>query len=70
LPPTADGMPPETTRTDPTSMRSGCCSLQALAPTRFADTAQALMALARRRVTVFWTMLRQREAFNPDRKTA
>ncbi len=31
---------------------------------------QALIALARRRVTVLWTTLCQREAFNPDRKTA
>lgn len=31
-------MPPEATRTAHTFMRSGCCSLQALAATRFADT--------------------------------
>ena len=31
---------------------------------------QALIALARRRVTVIWTMLRRREAFDPDRTAA
>ena len=31
---------------------------------------QALIALARRRVTVIWTMLQRREAFDPDRKAA
>ncbi|MFV1876185.1 IS110 family transposase [Nioella sp.] len=31
---------------------------------------QALIALARRRVTVIWTMLRRRETFDPDRKAA
>jgi len=31
---------------------------------------QALIALARRRVTVIWTMLQRREAFDPDRKVA
>ena len=31
---------------------------------------QALIALARRRVTVLWTMLQRREAFDPDRKAA
>lgn len=31
---------------------------------------QALIALARRRVTVLWTMLQRRETFNPDRKAA
>lgn len=31
---------------------------------------QALIALARRRVTVIWTMLRRREVFDPDRKAA
>lgn len=31
---------------------------------------QALIALARRRVTVIWTMLNRRETFDPDRKVA
>jgi transposase len=31
---------------------------------------QALIALARRRVTVIWTMLHRREAFDPNRKAA
>ena len=31
---------------------------------------QALIALARRRVTVIWTMLQRREAFDPDRRAA
>ena len=31
---------------------------------------QALIALARRRVTVIWTMLQRREAFDPDKKAA
>jgi transposase len=31
---------------------------------------QALIALARRRVTVLWTMLQHRETFDPDRKAA
>ena len=31
---------------------------------------QALIALARRRVTVLWTMLQRRETFDPDRKAA
>ena len=31
---------------------------------------QAIIALARRRVTVLWTMLRSRDAFDPDRKAA
>ena len=31
---------------------------------------QALIALARRRVTVIWTMLHRREAFDPDRPAA
>jgi transposase len=31
---------------------------------------QALIALARRRVTVIWAMLRNRQAFHPDRKAA
>jgi transposase len=31
---------------------------------------QALIALARRRVTVIWTMLQRREAFDPSRKVA
>ncbi|MCA1777208.1 MAG: IS110 family transposase [Loktanella sp.] len=31
---------------------------------------QALIALVRRRVTVIWTMLQRREAFNPDKKAA
>lgn len=31
---------------------------------------QALIALARRRVTVIWTMLRRRETFDPTRKAA
>ena len=31
---------------------------------------QALIALARRRVTVVWTMLQRRETFDPDRKVA
>lgn len=31
---------------------------------------QALIALARRRVTVIWTMLKTREVFNPTRKAA
>lgn len=31
---------------------------------------QALIALARRRVTVIWTMLRRREAFDPERTAA
>lgn len=31
---------------------------------------QALIALARRRVTVIWTMLKTREEFNPSRKAA
>jgi transposase len=31
---------------------------------------QALIALARRRVTVIWTMLQRREAFDPHRKVA
>lgn len=31
---------------------------------------QALIALARRRVTVIWTMLQRRETFNPNRKAA
>ena len=31
---------------------------------------QALIALARRRVTVIWTMLQRREAFNPGKKAA
>ena len=31
---------------------------------------QALIALARRRVTVIWTMLQRREAFDPERKAA
>ena len=31
---------------------------------------QALIALARRRVTAIWTMLQRREAFDPDRKAA
>ena len=31
---------------------------------------QAIVALARRRVTVLWTLLRSRDAFDPDRKAA
>jgi len=31
---------------------------------------QALIALARRRVTVVWTMLQRRETFDPNRKAA
>ena len=31
---------------------------------------QAIIALARRRLTVVWTMLRGKEAFDPDRKIA
>jgi hypothetical protein len=31
---------------------------------------QALIALVRRGVTVIWTMLRRREAFDPDKKAA
>ncbi|MFO7854887.1 MAG: IS110 family transposase, partial [Paracoccaceae bacterium] len=31
---------------------------------------QALIALARRRVTVIWTILQRREAFDPGRKAA
>ena len=31
---------------------------------------QALIALARRRITVLWTMLQRRETFDPDRKAA
>ena len=33
-------------RTAPTSMRSGCCSLQALAPTRLDDTAPCVVLFA------------------------
>jgi transposase len=31
---------------------------------------QAIIALARRRVTVLWTMIRSRKQFDPDRKVA
>jgi transposase len=31
---------------------------------------QAIIALARRRITVLWTMIRSRQAFDPNRKAA